>query len=146
MHDHCPGPCRKIRAAFPCPCCMSMSMLHVHVHVHAACPCPCCMSVSILHAMSMLHVHVNATFHVKAAFHVNASCPCLCPFTHMEKCQNAGLSGIQSVRYRTEKKLTMLTQSGIILVWYRTKIRDAGMPMPALVCSMPMPSYGDNAF
>jgi hypothetical protein len=49
------------------------------------------------------------------------------------------------------KKLTMpkpvrywtkLTQSGIFLVWYRTKIRDAGMPMSALVSSMPMPSYG----
>ncbi len=28
------------------------------------------------------------------------------------------------------------------LVRYQTKIRDAGMPMPALVSSMPMPSYG----
>jgi hypothetical protein len=40
------------------------------------------------------------------------------------------------VRYRTK-----LTQSGIFLVRYRTKIRDTGMPMPALVSSMPMPSY-----
>jgi hypothetical protein len=63
---------------------------------------------------------------------------------------NAGLSGIRTVRYRTEKKITMpeqvryrtkLTQSGIFLVRYRTKIRHAGMPMPALVSSMPMPSY-----
>jgi hypothetical protein len=45
----------------------------------------------------------------------------------------------EQVRYRTE-----LTQSGIFLVWYRTKIRDAGMPMPALVFWMPMPSYGSN--
>jgi hypothetical protein len=37
---------------------------------------------------------------------------------------------------------TKLTQSGIFLVWYRTKILDAGMPMPALVFLMPMPSYG----
>ncbi len=53
------------------------------------------------------------------------------------------------------KKLTMpeqvqyptkLTQSGIFLVQYRTKIRDAGMPMPALVSSMPMPSYDHNPF
>jgi hypothetical protein len=36
---------------------------------------------------------------------------------------------------------TKLTQSGIILVRYRTKILDAGMPMLALVSSMPMPSY-----
>ncbi len=27
------------------------------------------------------------------------------------------------------------------LVWYRTEIIDAGMPMPALVSWMPMPSY-----
>jgi hypothetical protein len=36
---------------------------------------------------------------------------------------------------------TKLTQSGMFLVQYHTKIRDAGMPMPALVSSMPMPSY-----
>ncbi len=42
----------------------------------------------------------------------------------------------EQVRYRTK-----LTQSGIFLVRYQTKIRDAGMPMPALVSSMPMPSY-----
>ncbi len=42
-------------------------------------------------------------------------------------------------RYRTK-----LTQSGIFLVRDRTKIRDAGMPMPALVSSMPMPSYGPS--
>ncbi len=30
---------------------------------------------------------------------------------------------------------------GIFLVRYWTKIRDAGMPMPALVSSMPMPGY-----
>ncbi len=42
----------------------------------------------------------------------------------------------EQVLYRT-----MLTQSGIFLVRYRTKIRDAGMPMPALVSSMPMPSF-----
>ncbi len=42
----------------------------------------------------------------------------------------------EQVRYRTK-----LTQSSIILVRYRTKIWDAGMPMPALVFWMPMPSY-----
>ncbi len=35
---------------------------------------------------------------------------------------------------------TKLTQSSIFVVRYRTKIRDAGMSMPALVFSMPMPS------
>ncbi len=43
------------------------------------------------------------------------------------------------VLYRTK-----LTQSGIFLVRYRTKIRDARMPMPALVSSMPMPTYASN--
>jgi hypothetical protein len=42
----------------------------------------------------------------------------------------------EHIRYRTK-----LTQSGIFLVRYRTKIWHAGMPMPALVSSMPMPSY-----
>ncbi len=42
----------------------------------------------------------------------------------------------EQVRYRTK-----VTQSGIFLVRYRTNIWDAGMPMPALVSSMPMPSY-----
>ncbi len=42
----------------------------------------------------------------------------------------------EQVRYQTK-----LTQSGIFLVRYRTKIRDAGMPTPALVFWMPMPSY-----
>ncbi len=40
------------------------------------------------------------------------------------------------VRYRTK-----LTQFGIFLVQYRTIIWDAGMPMPALVSSMLMPSF-----
>jgi hypothetical protein len=43
-------------------------------------------------------------------------------------------------RYRTNP-----TQSGIFLVWYRTKLMDIGMPMLALVFLMPMPSYADNA-
>jgi hypothetical protein len=40
------------------------------------------------------------------------------------------------VRYRTKP-----TQSSIFLVWYRTELVDAGMPMPALFFLMPMPSY-----
>jgi hypothetical protein len=78
----------------------------------------------------MLHVHV---------------------YVHVHICRNAGLSGIQLVRYRTEKTndagtgpvryRTKVTQSGIFLVRYRTKIWNAGMPMSALVSSMLMPSY-----
>jgi hypothetical protein len=51
------------------------------------------------------------------------------------KCRNAGLSGIRSVRYRNKK--TNDAGTGPV-----PKIIDAGMPMPALVSWMPMPSYG----
>jgi hypothetical protein len=43
---------------------------------------------------------------------------------------------LEPVRYWTK-----LMQSGIFLFWYRTEIMDAGIPMPALVSSMPMPSF-----
>jgi hypothetical protein len=42
----------------------------------------------------------------------------------------------------TGMKKTKLMKSGIFSVWYQTEIMKAGMPMLALVCSMPMPSYG----
>jgi hypothetical protein len=46
----------------------------------------------------------------------------------------------EQIRYRTKPM-----QSGIFLVRYRNKIMDAGIPMPALVSSMLMPSYdGDQ--
>jgi hypothetical protein len=124
MHAHV-----LVHAACPCPCWMFVSMLHVCVH--AAYPCPCCMSMSLSLSMFMLHIHIFV-------------------YMYIYKCRNAGLSGIQSVWYRNEKKLTMPeqvrywtkpTQSGIFCVRYRTKILDAGMPMPVLVCSIPMPSY-----
>jgi hypothetical protein len=126
MHVHCPDTCCIIKAVLcvhaHCPCCMSMSIMHVHFHV----ACPCCMS------MSMLHVHVNVHEHI----YRNAGMP-----DHPTSSQSGtGLKKLmmqEQVRYRTK-----LTQSGIFLVWNRTKIRDAGMPMPALVSSMPMPSYG----
>jgi hypothetical protein len=38
---------------------------------------------------------------------------------------------------------TKLRQSGIFWVRYQTEIIDAGMLMPPLVSSMPMPSYAD---
>jgi hypothetical protein len=68
---------------------------------------------------------------------------------HVYKCRNVGLSGIRSVRYRNEK--TNDAVNGPVpdqvkavrhfLVRYRTEKIDAGIPMPALVFSMPMPSY-----
>jgi hypothetical protein len=53
--------------------------------------------------------------------------------TGMKKINDAG-----PVRYRLK-----LMKSDIILVQYRTEIMNARMPMPALVCSMLMPSYVD---
>jgi hypothetical protein len=34
------------------------------------------------------------------------------------------------------------TQSGTGMLWYRTEIIYAGIPMPAASALMPMPSYG----
>ncbi len=110
---------------------MSIARSMLHDQSRAVCPCPCCMSISIL------HVRVHA--------------PCLCqyPCTYIEmpECQTVRhpvspvldwkkLTMLEQVRYRTN-----LMQSGIFLVRCQTKIRDARMPMPALVYSMPMPSY-----
>ncbi len=107
-------------------------MVLVHLHVHGACPCPC--------FKSMLNVHVSV--HVHAGHH-----RCVCVFV----CINAGMPDQHPNSPVPDwKKLTMpeqvwyrtkFTQSGIFLVRYRTKIWHAGMPMPASVSLMPMPSY-----
>ncbi len=76
---------------------------------------------------------------------------CVCVRVHEHfVCINAGLSGIRSVRYRNEK--TNDAGNGPVpdqvkavrhfLVWYQTEIIDNGMLKPALVFSMPIPSYG----
>ncbi len=103
-----------IHAAWSKPCCVSMSMLHVHVHT--TCPCQCSMSMSI----SIIEMPECRTVRHLVS-----------PVPDWKK-----LTMLEQVRYRTK-----LTQSGIFLVRYWTKIRDAGMLMPALVSSMPMPSY-----
>ncbi len=92
-----------------------------------------------------VRVHVRVRVRVRVRFRVRV---------RVYKCQNAGLSGIRSVRYRTEKTNDagnspvpdQAKASGIFLVRYRTEIIDAGMPMPALVSSMPIPSYDQNTF
>jgi hypothetical protein len=126
MHVHCPDTCcmtkavlrLHVHAACPCPYCTSMSILHVHVHV--ASPCQCCMPMS----MSMfIYIEMPECWTVRHP---------VSPVPDWKK-----LTIPEQVRYRTK-----LTQSGIFVVRYRTKIRDAGMPMPALVFSMPMPSPG----
>jgi hypothetical protein len=142
MHVHCTGPCR-----------MAKSVLRVnvhtvcHVHVACSCHCPRCMFMSLsmlhVHVNAAFHVnpalHVNASFHVNAAFHDNASCPHLCPCTYvyveMPECRTVR-HPVSPVPDR--KKITIPEQ-----IRYRTKLRDAGMLMPALVSLMPMPSYAE---
>jgi hypothetical protein len=95
-------------------CCMTKAVLHVHVHV--ACLCQCCMPM----LMSM-YIYIEMLDHLASSQ----------SGTGLKK-----LTILDQVRYRTN-----LTQSGIFIVRYQTKIRDAGMPMPALVFSMSMPRY-----
>jgi hypothetical protein len=91
----------------------------------------------------MLQVHVHATHHRCLSVCVFV---CVCINAGMPNCPASDQSGTELkkltmpglVRYRTKPR-----QSGIFLVRYRTGIIDAGMPMPVLVSSMPLPSYGN---
>jgi hypothetical protein len=98
-----------------------MPMLHVHVHN----ACPCYMS------MSMLHVHVNV--HVQLYIYIE--------ITEYQTVRHAVSPVLDWKKLRTGTGLSSHSPA-FFLVWYWTKIRNAGMPMPALVSSMPMPSYG----
>jgi hypothetical protein len=89
------------------------------------------------------YIYVHIYVHIYVYMYISVS---------IYKCWNAGLSGIQSV-CTGMRKLTMLeqvryrtkpAQSGIIWVCYQTKILDARMPMPVLVCLVPMFSYADQ--
>ncbi len=98
----------------------------------------------------MLNIHVPV--HVHTAHH-SFVCVCECVFVCVFVYINAGMldcpasdqsgTGMKKltmpgqVQYRTKPR-----QSVIFLVRYRTESIDAGMPMPALVSWMPMPSYG----
>ncbi len=78
-----------------------------------------------------VRVRVCVRFHVHVHVHVRV---------RVYKCQNAGLSGIRSVWYRTEKTNDarnspvpdLAKAVRHFLVWYRTEIIDAGMPMPSI--------------
>jgi hypothetical protein len=109
-----------------------MTMVHVHVHAERPCSCPCSCRTS------KVFVRVRGGDRVRVCVHVHV---------RVYKCRNAGLqtsdhssTGIKKitiprqVRYRTWH----------FLVRYWTEIIDAGMPMPALVSWMPMPSYGES--
>jgi hypothetical protein len=65
--------------------------------------------------------------------------------------QNVGLTGIQSVRYWTEKDKRCQNRSGtgikqcslefIFLLMYQTEMTNDGMPMQVLVLRMPTPTF-----
>ncbi len=106
------------------PCCITKSILHVHVHV--ACSCQCCIPCQCFMSMAMsIYIYIEMLECLTVRHRVS-------PVQDWKK-----LTMPKPARYRTK-----LTQSGSFLVRYRTKIRDAGMP--ALVSSMPMPSYGND--
>jgi hypothetical protein len=124
---------------------MSMLMLHVYVHtachVHVACscqccipckcfiPCQCCILCQCFMSMSMsLYIYVDMPER-RTVWHPISLVPDWKKLTMLEQ-----------VRYQTK-----LTQSSIFLFRYRTKFRDAGIPMPALVSLMPMLSFGEGA-
>ncbi len=101
----------------------------VDVHVHASCLCWTSMF------LSMFMPHIIGVCACASA----CSCACSCSCVLMPECRTVRhpnspvpdwkkLTMLEQVRYRTQ-----LTQSSIFLVRYRTKIRDAGMPMPSYV-------------
>jgi hypothetical protein len=117
----------QICAACPCPYCTSMSMLHVHVHtachVHVECLCQCCIPCQcciLCQCFMSMYIYVEMP-ECRTLRHPVSPVP-----------DQKKLTMPKQVWYRTKK-----TQSGIFLVQYQ----DAGMPMPALVFSMQMPSY-----
>ncbi len=119
---------------------MSLLLIHVPVHV-LSCSAQVCVRVRVC---VRVHVRVRVRFHLRVCVRVHVS-------VRVYKCRNAGLSGIRSVRYQTEKTNNagnspvpdLAKAVRHFLVRYRTEIIDAGMPMPALVSSMPMPSYAE---
>ncbi len=128
------------------PCIHASMHVHVHTacHVHVACSCQCC---------------IPCQCWIPCQCYIPCQCCILCQCfmsvsmsmyicVEMPECRTVRhpvspvpdwnkLTMPEKVRYQTK-----LSQSGLFLVRYWTKIRDAGMPMPALVSSMPMPSYG----
>ncbi len=110
-------------AACPCPCCMSMSILQFHDHV--ACLYQCCMPMS----MSMyIYIQMPECWRVRHS---------VTPVLDWKKLTKPG----------QDRSCTRLSwhSPAFFKVQYRTKIRDAGMPMLVLVFSLPMPSYGKNS-
>jgi hypothetical protein len=124
-------------------------MVLIHLHVHDACPCPCCTSmflsiVSLFHHRSVCVCKCMFVCVFVCLFERVFMCVFVCINAGMPDCPAYDQSGTRLenercrgiVRYRTKPR-----QPGIFLVRYRTEIIDAGMPMPALVSSMPVPSY-----
>ncbi len=100
-------------------------MVLVHLHVHDTCPCPCCTSMFLS---------------IFSAVHHRSVCVCECVFVcvFVFVCINAGIPDCPASD-QSGTRMKKLTMPG--MVWYRTEIINAVMPMPALVSSLSMPSY-----
>jgi hypothetical protein len=88
--------------------------------------------------MYCTYIHTNAPYIRR--------CVCACACVGVIVCINAEwnekkimMPGL--VRYQIKP---MQSQSGIFLIQYWTVIMDARMPIPALISSMPMPSYAKS--
>ncbi len=100
----------------------------MHVHVHASCPCSTSMFLSMFSP-----VHIRSVCVYECVFVCVFVCVCI--NARMPDCPTSDQSSTE-MKIRTKPR-----QCGVFLVRYQTEILDAGMPMPALVSLMPMPSY-----
>jgi hypothetical protein len=107
------------------------------VRVHGARPFPCCMSMSM--SKPLVRVCVSVCVFVCVRVRVYKCRTVRHPISPVPEWKKLTMPG--PIRYRTKP-----AQSGISLVRYRNEIMDAGIPMPALLSSMPMPSYGLNQY
>ncbi len=162
LHVHVLDACQ-----FSCPFCifmsLSVSVLHdyVPVHVHAAYlhvypyvqiyigrvyvdvyVYECIYVYEKIYIYAYVYVYIYVYMYILYIF--------MCINILMPKCRTVWhpvspvpdwkkLMMLEQVRYWTKP-----TRSGIFWVWYRTIILDAVMTMLALVCSIPMPSYGHS--
>ncbi len=73
-------------------------------------------------------------------------CVCMCISAGIPDCPASDQSGTGMKKSNNAGTYPVLDKADAFqhtLVRYRTEIMDAGMPMPALVSSMLMPSYGN---
>jgi hypothetical protein len=164
----CPlyGPLSPLKASVPstalCPPVGPLSQLQPSVPSTALCPLfgpppppPLLPSVPFTALYPPFGLSVPSTAPCVLSVSSKALCPlipsaALCPFYHL--CPLSPLLKCRTDRYLNEKTNdagtgplpSKLKQSGIFWVHYQTEIMNTRMPMPVLVSSMQMPSYGYN--